>query len=142
MGIAQWPVWLQKTVTFAIALYLFFVSQILLSTAMKTMLYVLPQIGTFCSWSTSTTVAPNAAAAAGVGHNTGVDSIVVPNASNNQQLQLPAIGAMASTSPTVTSSSVCGNSVGDIDDAVVDEISTSAIGTLTTATTLLHTVTG
>lgn len=44
------PIFVKQSLMFAMALYLFFVSQILLSAAMKTMLCVLPQIGTFCTF--------------------------------------------------------------------------------------------
>lgn len=38
-----------RALTFLLALYLFFVSQILLTTSMKTMLRFLPQIDSFCT---------------------------------------------------------------------------------------------
>lgn len=38
-----------RVITFLLALYLFFVSQILLTTSMKTMLRFLPQIDSFCT---------------------------------------------------------------------------------------------
>lgn len=46
---SDWWARCDQALTFLLALYLFFVSQILLTTSMKTMLRFLPQIDSFCT---------------------------------------------------------------------------------------------
>lgn len=46
---SDWWARCDRALTFLLALYLFFVSQILLTTSMKTMLRFLPQIDSFCT---------------------------------------------------------------------------------------------